>query len=349
MEALVDAVARNEEREPEDAIAHRRDPVRGIITSDARGRAGETAVSAHLGPVPAEHRSDPVLVLDAAEDPGSPTGWPAARTGRPTETCRSTVDKRVPLVRRHCPTSGDPGAHQRGIHASTGPTTTTGARYFPAMHSSSGASPTTPPARSFAASARRARIVRAAIRTVSELGPEQTSFERVTEQAGLSDARMVAYHFTDENDLLQQIAEDVHRAGTEYVHSQVRREASPTGGLRAYLESSLEFLRDHPSELAALREIGPRSVAASADSPAATSEEEPGARALAPLLRQGQEAGEFGAFDPSTMALSIRSAIAATKQQLVADPQMDVGAHSRELVDSFLSAASRDAVAAIER
>lgn len=217
------------------------------------------------------------------------------------------------------------------------------------MHFSSGASPATPPARSFTASARRARIVRAAIRTLSELGPTQISFERVTEQAGLSDARMVAYHFTDEDDLLQQIAEDVHRAGTEYVHSQVRQEASPTGGLRAYLESSLEFLRDHPSELAALREIGPRAQTASADSPAATSEEETGTRALEPLLRQGQETGEFGDFDPGTMAFSIRTAIAATKQQLIADPQMDVNAHSRELVTSFLSATSRGAVAAIER
>lgn len=217
------------------------------------------------------------------------------------------------------------------------------------MHSSTGDPPATAPARSFTASARRARIVRAAIRTVSELGPEQTSFERVTEQAGLRDPRMVSYHFLDVEDLLQQIAEDVHRAGTEYVHSQVRRESSPTGGLRAYLRSSLEFLRDHPSELAALRELGPRSDAASADSPAATSEEESGARALEPLLRQGQAAGEFGDFDPSSMAFSIRSAIAATKRQLVADPTLDVGAHSRELVSSFLSATSRDAAAAIER
>lgn len=217
------------------------------------------------------------------------------------------------------------------------------------MHSSSGDPPATPPARSFTASARRARIVRAAIRTVSEVGPEHASFERVTEQAGLRDSRMVSYHFVDEDDLLQQIAEDVHRAGTEYVHSQVRQARSPTGGLRAYLESSLAFLRDHPSELVALSEIGPRSDAASADSPAATSDEESGAQALEPLLRQGQAAGEFGNFDACTMAFSIRTAIAATRQQLVANPEMDVGAHSRELVSSFLSAASRDPVAAIER
>lgn len=216
------------------------------------------------------------------------------------------------------------------------------------MHFSSGDSIATPPARSFTASARRARIVRAAVRTISELGKEKASFERVTEQAGLRDARMLSYHFVDEDDLLQQTAEDVHRAGTEYVHSQVRQEQTPAGRLRAYLESSLEFLRDHPAELSALTEIGPRADAASADSPAATSEEEPGAHALEPLLRQGQESGEFGDFDARSMALSIRTSIAATRQQLVADPEMNLGAHSRELIATFLSATGCVAVAAIE-
>lgn len=216
------------------------------------------------------------------------------------------------------------------------------------MQSSDGGPSATPPARSFSGSARRARIVRAAIRTISELGPEHVSFERITTQAGLRDSRMVSYHFLDEDDLLQQIVEDVHRAGTEYVHSQVRQENNPTGGLRAYLEASLAFLRDHPAELSALTEIGLRTDAASPDSPAATSEEETGARALEPLLRRGQESGEFGDFNARSMAFSIRTAIAAAKQQLVADPGMDVRARSRDLVSTFLSATGRGTVAAIE-
>jgi AcrR family transcriptional regulator len=360
VDALVGAVARGEEREPEHVVTRLRAPPapgRRIAVTGMRGSAGKTTVRALLSAVLAEGRPDPVLAPVDAEQSASFTEWlaapeppiPAQVLSRPREASYSTVDRRVPLLRRRSATNRAPGAHQRAIRSPTGPTANTDARYFPGMHFSSGAAPVTPPARSFTASARRARIVRAAIRTLSELGPAQISFERVTEQAGLSDARMVAYHFTDEDDLLQQIAEDVHRAGTEYVHSQVRQEASPTGGLRAYLESSLEFLRDHPSELAALREIGPRSETASADSPAATSEEEAGTRALEPLLRQGQETGEFGDFDPGTMAFSIRTAIAATKQQLIADPQMDVNAHSRELVTSFLAATSRGAVAAIER
>lgn len=77
VDALLDIVTRNREREPEEILARLRAPIapcHRIAVTAVRGGAGKTAVSALLGSVFAERRSDPVLALDAAEAAGS-LGW----------------------------------------------------------------------------------------------------------------------------------------------------------------------------------------------------------------------------------------------------------------------------------
>lgn len=86
LDALVGAVSRNEEREPEEVVARLRAPLapsQRIAVTAVRGGAGKTAVSALLGSVLAERRQDPVLALDAAERADSLAWRLATRADQP--------------------------------------------------------------------------------------------------------------------------------------------------------------------------------------------------------------------------------------------------------------------------
>jgi len=105
LDALIGAVARDEEREPEDVVTRLRAPLSSgqrIAVTTVRGGAGKTAVSALLGSVLAERRSDPVLALDATEQAGSLAWRLATRADQPippmaelAPALRAVADRRV--------------------------------------------------------------------------------------------------------------------------------------------------------------------------------------------------------------------------------------------------------------
>ena len=63
---------------------------------------------------------------------------------------------------------------------------------------------------------------------------------------------------------------------------------------------------------------------------------------LEALLRQGQEAGEFRAFDLRVMAVIIRRAIDATAPLLAANPSLDTDSYAQEVVTLFDRATRQD-------
>ncbi|TDD12969.1 TetR/AcrR family transcriptional regulator [Nonomuraea diastatica] len=186
--------------------------------------------------------------------------------------------------------------------------------------------------------ARRAQIVKAAIDTIAELGYDRASFARITERAGLSSPRLISYHFAGKDDLIKAIVEDVYRAGAAYMTGRMEAQATAAGRLRAYLEANLEFLRDHPREIAALTEVGPHLRDRSGAPYTSAGHQEPGVRGLEELLREGQRGGEFRDFDPRAMAVMIRGAIEAAASRVSGPHALDLASYAREAVTTFLAA-----------
>ncbi|MFI7034316.1 TetR/AcrR family transcriptional regulator [Microbispora rosea] len=199
--------------------------------------------------------------------------------------------------------------------------------------------PTGQTKRTFTNAARRAQIVKAAVDVIAELGYAKASFAKITERAGLSSPRMISYHFTDKDDLIHQIVREVFVAGAEFIGARMAAEETMTGKLRAYLEANLQFLREHPQEMAALTEIGPHARDASGLPYTSQSAQEPSVRGLEGLLSAGQRSGEFRDFDARSMAVMIRGAIDAAAQRLRGEPGLDFDAYTRELVTAFTLAA----------
>jgi AcrR family transcriptional regulator len=191
--------------------------------------------------------------------------------------------------------------------------------------------------RTFTETARRAQIVAAAVDTIAELGYGQASLARIAERAGTSKG-VLCYHFAGKDDLVKELVKEVMTTAEAYMRPRITAEASGAGMLRAYIESNLEFMRDHRNLMIAVVEIARNARAADGSRPFGPALGA-GADALRQLLGHFQELGEFRAgFDPLVMAMAIRAAIDAVPSRLAQDPELDAGHYGRELADLFLLA-----------
>lgn len=188
---------------------------------------------------------------------------------------------------------------------------------------------------SITTAARRAQIVRSAIDTIAELGYDKASYARITERAGLSSPRMISYHFTNKDDLIRQILLDVYTTAAQALAERIERYDTVADQLTAYLEANLEFLRNHPREVAALTAIGPHLRDDAGKPYSSASAQEPDVQALEALLSRGQRTGEFRDFDTRSMAVMIRGAITAAVQRLHSEPGLDLDSYRQELVTTF--------------
>ena len=197
--------------------------------------------------------------------------------------------------------------------------------------------------RTFTNQARRAQIMRAAIDTIAELGYAKASFARITERAGLSSPRLISYHFANKDELIHEIVVHVFTAAGAYMGERMTSAPDVAGRLRAYLESNLDFLRDHPAEIAALTEIGPHLRTEAGEPYTSSSAQEASVVSLEKLLAEGQENGEFRDFDIRSMAVMIRGAVDGAARRLREDPGFSFSAYAAEVVTTFLLATRREA------
>lgn len=186
--------------------------------------------------------------------------------------------------------------------------------------------------RTFINAARRTQIVRAAIDTLAELGYAKASFVRITERAGLRSPRMISYHFSGKDDLIRQVLRDVREEAGGFVAGRTEQEDTAAGRLRAHLESTLAYIRDHPAEVAALTEIGPHLRDGRGRPHTSQSAQDWSVRALEALLSEGQRTGAFREFDVRAMAVIVRGAIGAAAARVRGEPGLDLDAYARELV-----------------
>ena len=195
--------------------------------------------------------------------------------------------------------------------------------------------------RTFTNEARRAQIMRAAIDTIAEVGYAKASFARITEKAGLSGPRMISYHFADKDDLIHEILMHVFTAGAAFINERVEAEDTATGKVRAYLEANLRFLREHPTDMAALTEIGPHLRTATGRPYTSVSAQEVSVQSLEKLLGEGQVSGEFRDFDVRSMTVLIRGAVDGAARRLREEADFDFDAYAGEAVTTFTRAVAR--------
>jgi AcrR family transcriptional regulator len=188
--------------------------------------------------------------------------------------------------------------------------------------------------RSFTATARRAQIIQATIETIAEAGYAQASFGRIARQAGISSTRLISYHFAGKQELIERVADEIVGRIGAFVAARMADQTSAAGVLRAYIESNIEFVARHRTEMKALLGIflngalapGPQS----AESGAATA-----VFHVEQILREGQRSGEFRDFDVTVVATSIQRTIEGIPLLCESRPDLDLAACARELVTLF--------------
>ena len=187
--------------------------------------------------------------------------------------------------------------------------------------------------RTFTEEARRAQIIACAIEVLAELGYAQASFARIAERAGISKS-VISYHFSSKDELLEQVVHSVYAEATQYVVPRVRGQQSAPAVLAAYLRSSLEFIRDHGNDIAAVTEISVnvRSREGSPRFAGGPGGMEAALRPLQEILRRGQHDGVFADFDTRTMAWAIRNLVDGVPRRRALDPEFDFETCIHELV-----------------
>lgn len=195
--------------------------------------------------------------------------------------------------------------------------------------------PTVEGKQSFIAEARREQIIKAAIKTLDEIGYVKTSLSKIAKTAGISTA-LISYHFSDKSDLMNQLLMKLIESSSSYILARVQMESTPREKLHVFIESSLAYQGTHPSHNAALLEIifnarTPENIPYyklhdDEDDDAILHE-------LREILREGQEKGEFGVFNVHVMANMIQGAIG---EYMTVNPnqtqKVDLETYSNELV-----------------
>jgi AcrR family transcriptional regulator len=197
--------------------------------------------------------------------------------------------------------------------------------------------------RSFTNEARRKQIVAAAIDTIAELGFHGTSFAQIAERAGLSSTRMISYHFSGKDDLLEAVVSEVFSVAAAFIEPFVTAGSTPRDQLRGLIEGNARFYAEHRAHVLAVRDIwygfrrpdGSRRYGVEAfDLEVAMVSE---------IFRAGQASGEFREFDPRFMAVTLRHALDGLAEQISTRPELDVEECIREFTAIFEGATRRTA------
>ena len=185
----------------------------------------------------------------------------------------------------------------------------------------------------FTEAARRRQLIECAIETIATQGYAQASLAHIAKRAGISKG-IIIYYFTSKEELIEQVVTEIYTAAVQAVTPQIA--AQPTAQLRlqAYIRSAVDYIGTHRMRMVALLEIALNYRTADGKLRYSGTEEWI-LTALEALLRQGQEDGEFRAFDPRVMAVTIRRAIDAVAPLLAAHPHLDTDSYARELVTLF--------------
>lgn len=178
--------------------------------------------------------------------------------------------------------------------------------------------------------ARRSQIVSAAIAAIADLGYRNATFAQIARRAGLSSTGLISYHFAGKDELISEVVRTVLADIGAYMATQMEAAAGAAEALRAYIEGNVTFIGSHRDQMKALADIfinGGFGYDAASEKAATSPLEE--------IMRAGQAAGDFRAFDPVVMATLVQRAIDGLPFLLDVRPELDIAAYGQEVVTVF--------------
>jgi TetR/AcrR family fatty acid metabolism transcriptional regulator len=177
--------------------------------------------------------------------------------------------------------------------------------------------------------ARRAQIIACARDVIAEVGYHQTTLGKIAERAGITKG-LIAYHFGSKDGLIEAVLREMIQQGADYAKERLRGCKTWRERVRTYMEATVDYLVDHPTAvracLAIVRDCRP--LPSLADTEMARAE-----GGLVEFLRNGQDAGEFGDFSPEAVAMIVRNNLDHLPWRMNENPDFDVRAHGRVLVE----------------
>jgi AcrR family transcriptional regulator len=174
--------------------------------------------------------------------------------------------------------------------------------------------------------ARREDILAAAIVVINRDGYVAASIDRIAREAGTSKST-VLYHFKSKDAINEAVVALLYEEGTAYMTREILAAEGHRDRFRAYLTSNLRFIAERASHVNAVHRIQ-ENAGLQVD----------GSEAVAPLrnmLAAGQEAGDFGTFDPEVMALAVRAIVDGASYHFTAHPDLDIAHYIDEAVQLF--------------
>jgi AcrR family transcriptional regulator len=169
---------------------------------------------------------------------------------------------------------------------------------------------------------------------IADLGYERASLAEIAKRAKVSKS-VISYYFAGKDELIEQVVTDVYTAAGAYMMPQLMVETTASGTLRKFIVSNVTFIAEHLRDVQAMIEI-----VSSARTPDGQPRfdirglEEP-ISGIEQMLRWGQERGEFRSFEPSVMAVAIRTTIDALGPRLLVYPELDPARYAEELATTF--------------
>ena len=186
------------------------------------------------------------------------------------------------------------------------------------------------PARTFTERARRAQIVAATIETIADLGFRRASFGQIARRAGLSSTGLITYHFDGRDDLVRQVVADIVSDIASFMAERMAGVTGPAEALRAYIEGTVEFVAANRAKMKALADIF-----VSGGFPYGPADDAAAVLPVEEILRAGQAAGVFRAFDPTVIATLVQRSVDGLPFLLERQPDLDLAAFAGEVVTVF--------------
>lgn len=157
-----------------------------------------------------------------------------------------------------------------------------------------------PDGQSFIERARRAQILTATAEVVANEGFAKASLARIAKQAGVSKG-VVTYHFTNKDEMLEQMVTGYFVRGWEYMEPHILAEPTAVGQVNAWVSAQLEFFTSNPTEFLAMVAIMGNHRKDDGSS-RYDEDSQQAVDGLAEILESGQQDGQLRDFDPVSVA-----------------------------------------------
>lgn len=188
--------------------------------------------------------------------------------------------------------------------------------------------------------ARRHDILTAAIAVINSGGYAAASIEKIAKQAGTTKST-VLYHFKSKEAINTAMIAMVFEEGAAYMTPYILSATNSREKLQNYLTANLRFIAEHSADVAAVQQIAQNINKNDFETSSTLIENDAPVMWLKDMLANGQAAGEFGQFDPTVMAISIRLVIDSAPNFILTHASIDIEHYINEFVQLFNKATTK--------